>query len=62
MYKNIRIDTWDSGFPVKSGILGEYITNIKNKPSIIIDNFIDDKLDLKTIEIIKSNIKMFNLW
>ena len=62
MYKNIRIDTWDSGFPVKSGILGEYITNIKNKPSIIIDNFIDDKLDSKTIEIIKSNIKMFNLW
>lgn len=52
-------DTMDTGYPVKLAVVGELLFEEKQKPNVIIDDFMDDDLDIETIELITININKF---
>lgn len=51
--------TMDTGYPVKCAIEGYKLGEEPEKPNIIIDQFMHDKLDDKTIDLIETNINTF---
>lgn len=56
-YKDLY--SMDTGYPVKLGIVGEKLFEEKQKPNIIIDDFLDDRLSENQINLIKTNIELF---
>lgn len=58
MYSSV-IDSMDTGYPVKCAIVGEKLGKEKCKPNVIIDEFLDKKLDKETIDLIKRNVTIF---
>lgn len=53
------IKTMDTGYPVKCGYEGVTLFKETKKPDVIIDDFLEEDLDLKTMEIIRNNVKRF---
>ena len=58
-FYNHLIDSMDTGYPVKCGIAGYKLLNEPHKPNIIIDDFLEDKLDETKKALIISNIETF---
>lgn len=56
-YKDLY--SMDTGYPVKLGIVGKKLFEEKQKPNIIIDDFLDDRLSENQINLIKTNIELF---
>lgn len=54
-----EMDSMDTGYPVKCAIVGHSLGREPMKPNIIIDEFLNKKLDKKTKELIRDNIKVF---
>lgn len=59
-YKNLGIDTMDTGYPVKCAIAGYELFKEPKKPEIIIDDFMTDDLSDKK-ELIRYNVTKFRL-
>ena len=54
--------TMDTGYPVKCGMVGERLFKEKEKPNIIIDDFIDNELTTQSqIQIIDNVLKFKNI-
>jgi hypothetical protein len=52
-------DSMDTGYPVKCAYVGDVLFEEKNKPNVIIDEFLNDDLDIETKNIIVLNIEKF---
>lgn len=59
-YKNFN--TMDTGYPVKCGIKGIVLRNEREKPNIIIDEFLEEELDQSVRDCIVTNVKIFKNW
>lgn len=55
-------DTMDTGYPVKCGIKGIVLRNEREKPDVIIDEFLEKELDQSIKDCIETNIKIFKNW
>ena len=53
---NVSMDT---GYPVKLAIEGKVLGAEKSKPKIIIDDFMYDEFDMRTVRLIEDNINTF---
>lgn len=54
------LETVDTSFPIKSGYAGEIISaTFDSKPSVLIDDFVCEKLSKETLYKIRTNIKYF---
>lgn len=58
-FYNHLIDSMDTGYPVKCGIAGYELLKEPHKPNIIIDDFLEDKLDESKKSLIVNNIEVF---
>lgn len=56
-YKNFY--SMDTGYPVKLGIVETKLFEEKQKPNVIIDEFLDKELNENQISLIKENINIF---
>ncbi len=63
MNKNpIRVDSTDTGYPVKCGYEGIRLGEEIEKPKIIIDDFIEEDLPEDKYDLIKKNVEMYRNW
>ena len=53
---NVSMDT---GYPVKLAIQGEVLGKEKEKPNIIIDDFMENEIDPATVQLIEDNVNKF---
>lgn len=56
--KNSKV-SMDTGYPVKCGVVGMVLGKEKNKPNIIIDDFMYDQFSDETIKLIEDNVTKF---
>lgn len=57
-YGDSRINSIDTGYPVKLGIEHKILGSERNKPNIIIDDFLDKKLTSLEKRLIQTNIRI----
>ena len=58
-FYNHLINSMDTGYPVKCGIAEYELLKEPHKPNIIIDDFLEDKLDESKKSLIEKNIEVF---
>lgn len=58
-FYNYIVNSMDTGYPVKCGIAGYELLKEPHKPNIIIDDFLEDKLDESKKSLIEKNIEVF---
>ena len=58
----IRVDSVDTGYPVKCGYEGIRLGEEIEKPKIIIDDFIEEDLPEDKYNLIKKNVEMYRNW